>query len=165
MSALAVCHWLYQTALGTAVREGYYAYAVPQVTHLLSMGVFGGAVLMDDLRLLGWLRQPSVTELMDQLRPLKWIGFALALVSGAVLFTSDAVLYYTNSTFLLKMGLLLAIGVNAWIFRALVYRDAAQWSDSPAPPAPAKAAALISLLLWISVIAASRTIAFTLNFD
>jgi hypothetical protein len=71
MSALSVCQWLQNTWLGLAVREGYWGYVIPQTAHLLGMAVFGGAVVVDDLRLLGRLRRPPFSELAGQLVPLK----------------------------------------------------------------------------------------------
>src|SRR5438445_9053932 len=85
------------------------------------MALFGGAVVMDNLRLLGRLRRPAFSELSKQLMPLKWLGFIVVVGSGMALFMSDATRLYRNWAFLVKAVLLLLVALNAWIFRARVY--------------------------------------------
>ena len=145
------------------VREGYWGYGIPQMVHLGSMALFGGAVVLDDLRLLGAIRKPAFSDLSAQLAAVKWVGFLLAGSSGLLLFMSDATRFYKNPAFLIKTGLLFLIAANAWIFRSVVYKDVKAWDNAANPPAGAKIAALVSLFLWISVIAASRAIGFTLS--
>ena len=163
MSILSICQWLQESFLGRAVREGFYGYAIPQAAHMLGIALFGGAVIMDDLRLLGRLRRPAFSELSRQLIPLKWIGLIVTVVTGVLLFMSDATRFYANPAFVAKTILLVLVALNAWIFRSVVYRDVARWDTSPQPPAGAKLAACFSLLLWVGVIFASRAIAFSMK--
>ncbi len=152
MSVLEICQWLQETPAGRMVREGYWGYGVPQIGHLAGMALFGGAVVAGDLRLLGAIRKPALTELLDQLVAVKWVGFAVLGVTGILLFMSDATRFYKNPAFLIKTTLLLLIAMNAWTFRSSGRTDATR----------AKIAGAISLFLWICVIAASRIIGFTL---
>jgi len=161
MSVLEICQWLQETPAGRMVREGYWGYGVPQIAHLAGMALFGGAVVVDDLRLLGAIRRPEFRELSSQLVVVKWIGFLVLTVTGILLFMSDATRFYKNPSFLIKIGLLILIALNAWIFRSGVYRDADRWADG-ASPAGARMAGAVSLFLWVCVIAASRAIGFTL---
>jgi hypothetical protein len=154
MSVLSICQALEATWIGTVVRETYWGYASPQLAHLLGMALFGGAVVMDDLRLLGRLRRPAFSELSKQLMPLKWLGFIVVVGSGLALFMSDATRLYRNWAFLVKAVLLLLIALNAWIFRSVVYRGV-----EPLPPS-AKVSASLSLLLWFAIIVTSRLIGF-----
>src|SRR5712671_6583820 len=157
MSVLSICQALEATWIGTVVRETYWGYASPQLAHLLGMALFGGAVVMDDLRLLGRLRRPAFSELSKQLMPLKWLGFIVVVGSGLALFMSDGTRLYRNRAFLVKAFLLLLVAVNAWIFRARIYPDVAQ---SVEMPAAAKLSASLSLLLWFAIIVTSRLIGF-----
>lgn len=154
MSVLSICQALEATWIGTVVRETYWGYATPQLAHLLGMALFGGAVVMDDLRLLGRLRRPAFSELSKQLMPLQWLGFIVVVGSGLALFMSDATRLYRNWAFLVKTVLLLLIALNAWIFRSMVYRDIEPL------PASAKLSASLSLLLWFTIIVTSRLIGF-----
>lgn len=163
MTILEICQWLQSTPLALGVREGYWGYLVPQIVHLASMALFGGAVVATDLRILGGIRRPSFPVLFDQLAAVKWAGFWLTTISGILLFISDATRFYKNPSFLAKCVLLLLIALNAWIFRSGVYKDVAAWDAVKSAPTGAKVAAVVSLLLWIGVLAASRGIAFTLT--
>ena len=154
MSVLSICQALEATWIGTQVRETYWGYAAPQIAHLLGMALFGGAVVVDDLRLLGRLRRPAFSELSHQLVPLKWLGFVVVVGSGLALFMSDATRLYRNWAFLVKAALLLLVALNAGVFRAAVYRGV-----EPLPPS-AKVSAGLSLLLWFAIIVTSRLIGF-----
>lgn len=151
MSVFELCQWLQDTPPGRMVREGYWGYGIPQIIHVASMALFGGAVVVDDLRLLGAIRKPAYSYLSAQLTLVKWAGFLLLTSSGILLFMSDATRFYRNPAFIVKVVLLMLIALNAWIFRSAAYKDAG-----------ARIAAIVSLLLWICVIAASRIIGFTL---
>jgi len=160
MALFEICQWLQETPPGRMVREGYWGYGIPQIGHLAGMALFGGAVVVDDLRLLGAIRKPAVMDLVDQLVAVKWVGFVVLAVTGTLLFMSDATRFYKNPAFLVKIALLLLIALNAWLFRKGAFKSAAGWGATP--PAAARAAAVVSLLLWVCVIAASRIIGFTL---
>jgi hypothetical protein len=157
MSVLSICQALEATWIGTMVRETYWGYATPQLAHLLGTALFGGAVVVDDMRLLGRLRRPAFSELSKQLMPLKCLGFIVVVGSGLALFMSDATRLYRNWAFLVKAAVLLLIALNAWVFRARVYPDAAK---SVEMPAAAKLSASLSLLLWFAIIVTSRLIGF-----
>jgi hypothetical protein len=63
------------------------------------------------------------------------------------------------------MVLLALVGLNALIFHLTVYRRAAEWDDLPRAPLRARLAGLVSLVLWIGIIAAGRSIAYGPGYD
>jgi len=63
--------------------------------------------------------------------------------------------------FALKICLILAAGTNAAVFHAAVFRGAGGWDVDAMPPPAARACAALSLLLWVSVIACGRLLAYT----
>ncbi len=132
-----------------------------ETLHLLGMTALVGTAAVFDLRLLGWmLRRERVSELAGRLLPWTWAGFALQMVTGTLLFTSEAVKVYTNPAFRVKMLLIVLAGVHALIFHWGVYRDVASWDDSGVLPVGAKVAGFVSILLWIGIVAAGRFIGF-----
>jgi hypothetical protein len=157
---LPFCRWLEQTSVGAGVRESLWLFPAIETLHLLGMAALVGTIVVFDLRLLGWtLRHERVSELAGRLLPWSWAGFAVQVVTGALLFTSEAVKVYTNPAFRVKMLLIFLAGVHALIFWS-VYRDLASWDDRGVLPAGAKVAGFVSILLWIGIVAAGRFIGF-----
>ena len=106
------------TSLATYVRESALAYPIVMSLHLTSIAVFGGMILMTDLRLLGAaMPDVPVTDLIRQLRWWKRAGFAIMATCGALLAASKANQYYTNPYFQTKMALLVLAGLHALVFR------------------------------------------------
>jgi hypothetical protein len=86
-------------------------------------------------------------------------------LTGGWLFSAEASKLYHSPAFRIKMMLLSLAGLNALIFHLTIYRRAAEWNDRPVAPARARLAGLFSLLLWIGIIAAGRSIAYGPGYD
>jgi hypothetical protein len=161
MSFLSFCDWLGDTAFSRTLREAPYDFPVLIIIHVITLALFGGMVLMGNLRVLGWaLRSVPVSQVIGQFRPWKWTAFALLLVSGTLLAMSDPVEYGGNIMFWISNALLLVAGVNAAVFRFGVYRSVAGWDSDLKTPLGARRWAGVSLVLWIILIFAGRAIAF-----
>src|SRR6185437_8711291 len=116
------------------------------VTHYLTMFWFIGSIAIVDLRIMGVAaRKRDVGELAQQLFPWAWVGFALAMISGFLMFATAAGDWAPDDIFHYKLTLI-ALAV---IFAIVVQRGARKWAKSPATPMAAKIIAGISLLLWI----------------
>jgi hypothetical protein len=85
-----------------------------------------------------------------------WVCFSVNALSGSLLFASNALEYYVNLAFQIKI-LLVFLGVA---YHSVVISRAARWDTEIVPTIGAKLSGGLSLLLWIGVIAASRWIAF-----
>jgi hypothetical protein len=158
---LTICKWLEQTALGSTARESLWLFPAIETVHLLGMAALVGTITVFDLRLLGWvMRRNRVSDLGGRLLPWTWVGFAVQVVTGVILFSSEAVKVGANPAFRLKMVLILLAGVHALIFHWTVYRKVAIWDDSAVLPAGAKIAGGTSILLWVGIVAAGRFIGF-----
>ena len=158
MNLLPFFQWCEATSLGTAIRETTWAFAVIESVHLLALAVIGGAVLLVDLRLLGFgLRHQRINDLASDAWP--WLNRSLAvmLVTGIGLFLSEPTKCYYSTPFWIKMSSLLA----AIIFTFVVRRPVTQADDTRISPIWYKLVALVSLALWFSVGAAGRWIGFS----
>jgi len=120
-----------------------------------------GSVAMLDLRLLGLSRSVPVRRLASHILPWTAASFVLIVPSGLSMFVAHAGDFIASPVFVLKVCLILAGGVNAAVFHAGIFRGVAEWDVNRAPPAAARAAAALSLLLWVSVIACGRLLAYT----
>jgi hypothetical protein len=161
LDTAAFCKWVEQTSIAASVRESLWLFPIIETIHLLGMASLLATVVAFDLRLLGWaLRRQRVSDLAGRLIPWSWAGFAVQVITGGLLFSSEAVKMSTNPAFRVKMILIALAGVHALAFHALIYRDVANWNDTKELPAKAKIAGLVSILLWVGVVAAGRFIGF-----
>ena len=86
MSILSTLQWIESTDLSTTIREGALPYPILGGFHLLGIALFGGMVLVTNLRLLGWgIERWRVSELVQQLRPWKWTGLVAVTITGLLL--------------------------------------------------------------------------------
>jgi hypothetical protein len=157
----AFCGWLEQSPVGAAVRQSLWLFPAIETAHLLGMTALVGTVAAFDLRLLGWgLQRTPVSELARRLLPWTWVGFGVQVVTGALLFSSEAAKMYVNPAFRLKMLLICLAGVQALIFQLAADRRLAAWDERATVPVAAQIGGLVSMLLWIGVVAAGRWIGF-----
>jgi len=157
----AFCQWLEQSSVGANVRQSLWLFPVIEIAHLLGMIVLVGCIGAFDLRLLGWaMPRARVSEVAVRVLPWAWAGFAVQVITGAMLFSSEAVHVYRNPAFRLKMLLILLAGINALVFHLAVNRKVPAWDQTNEIPAAARLSGLISLLLWTGVVAAGRFIGF-----
>ncbi|HWZ76755.1 MAG TPA: DUF6644 family protein [Candidatus Sulfotelmatobacter sp.] len=158
---LEFCQWLDQTAVGSTIRQSLWLFPAIQTVHLLGMAALVGTITVLDLRLLGWaMPQRRVSEVTARLLPWAWLGFGVQVVTGVLLFSSEAVKIYGNPAFRLKMLLLLLAGIQALLFQTVVSRKLPTWDDRPALPVMAKVMGMISILLWLAIVTAGRFIGF-----
>jgi hypothetical protein len=160
---LGWCQWLESTDLGTALRESTLMFPLVEGTHLLALGVSVGTIAISDLRLLGVvLKRERVSDVMGQLLPWSIGGFIVMMVTGSLLFWSEAVSAYNSVWFRWKVLFLLLSAINAMAYHLTIHRRLAEWDSDAVPPARARLAGLLSLLFWAIVIAAGRTTAYKL---
>jgi hypothetical protein len=158
---LSLAQWVQATAFFSALRISWYVYPIVMSTHLLGIAMFGGLVMLTNLRLLGLvMRDKSVTDVVDQLRVLKRIGFVIVATCGVLMLGSKAEEYYYNSFFRLKMVILALIFIHGWVFRKNVYYNTAEIDRAPRIPGRARLAAMLSLILWVSMACAGRGIGY-----
>jgi predicted RND superfamily exporter protein len=116
---------------------------------------------MLDLRLVGIAMQKvPVSEIYGRLLPWTIAGFAVMVISGALLFYGIPVRTYQNIFFRVKVVLLLIAGLNALVFHSTVYRRIAEWDREPVPPRRARISGALSLLFWTCIVIAGRMIAY-----
>jgi hypothetical protein len=145
----------------TALRESGLPYPIILSTHLTCIAVFGGLILMSDLRLLGLaLNNVPVSEVLLRTRPWKRVGFVIMVTCGLLLGSCKLFNYYDNPYFQVKMTLLCLVGVHAIVFNRGVYAHPQKLDGMKRMPGVAKAAGLISMMLWVGILSMGRWIAY-----
>ena len=157
------CQWLQDTDFSSNIRYSAYLYPLLEGTHVLGLAFSVGTILWFDLRLLGIaMRRDRVSDVFNQLRPWMTTGFLVMILTGSLLFVSRAADAYASNYFRIKIGLLVLGALNVVIFHTTIHRQRAQWDTAERPPFRARLAGLLSLILWFSIIAAGRIMAYNL---
>jgi hypothetical protein len=160
MDLAALLESLERTSLAGAMKHSLWLYPIVEIVHIAGFALLVGAVAAFDLRLLGFARSTSVRALERSLLPWAWIALLLIVPSGVAMFSTHAVDFAGNPAFRAKLLLLLGAGLNALLFHAGVFRSVAAWDQHVPTPRAAKLAAILSLAIWIGVIACGRLIAY-----
>jgi uncharacterized membrane protein len=164
MSVPSILGWIESTDLSIAIRQGGLPYPIIGGVHLLSIALFGGMLLVTDLRLLGWaMRRRKVSDVMSQLRRWKWLGLIVVVATGLLLMWAEPVRLYKSPSFWIKMVLFILVGIHSLVFRAGVYQHPEKLDSGIT--GKARLAAVLSLVLWAGLIVSGRFIAFDASFD
>ena len=152
------------SGIGQAMREWLWLYPAVEIVHIVGIALLFGSIAVLDFRLLGFSRTIPVWRLARHVLPWTAGSFVLILPSGLLMFIAHASDFITSPVFVLKMCLILAAGVNAALFHAVVLRTTDVWDsnemrDLPPPPS-ARVSAAASLAIWIAVLACGRLLAY-----
>lgn len=158
---LALATWLDTHAWSTGLHESYYMYNWIETTHVLTLMVFLGMLIVIDLRMLGlaFTNVPAST-IANRLDVPMMIGFVVMITTGLLLFYAIPVRTTQSIWFRIKVILLIAAGINALLFRNAMKRSVTSWDRDPIPPRRIRTGAGLSLSLWVGVIATGRMIAY-----
>jgi hypothetical protein len=158
VSVLSFFTWCENSSLGEAIRASRWLFPVIESFHLLGLAVIGGAVLVVNMRLLGFgIERQPVAQLWRDTRPWLLGSLTIMIVSGVLLFTSEATKLYYHEAFWVKMISLLL----ATLFTFTVLRKVALAGQGRVTPFWSKAAALTSTVLWSMVGVGGRWIGFS----
>ncbi len=149
------------SGLGRFMRESLWAFPIVETIHIAAFAVVVGSIVVLDLRLLGLSRRIPVSAFATHILPWTLGSFVIAAGSGLTMFTAHTMDYLTNPVFMLKMGLILTAAINAALLHAGAMRSSGAWDVATGAPWPVRAAAAASILLWVSVIACGRLLAYT----
>lgn len=151
--------WLDNSQLAHLIRQLPWLFPAIEVLHIIGFVVLVGSAFLFDLRLLGVSRKLPVKDVASYVLPWSRRSLMIVLPTGFLLFISQAQALSSNWVFGVKLLLLTVALINASVFHARTFSSAAQWSTA-ATPARAKAAAILSLILWTSIITCGRWIAY-----
>jgi hypothetical protein len=156
------CDRLYESSVGTGIRESVWVFPIIEGTHLLGIALSVGVLCWFDLRLLGLaLPGEPVEKVWKQVMPIALIGFVLMFLTGLLLFWAEARTAYHSIHFWIKIVLLVLVGINALLFESTSHARMASWQDASAVPFRARMAGVVSLVLWAAIIITGRTMAYT----
>lgn len=149
-----------QSSLGAAIRQSIWLYPAANIGHILGLAALAGAVAVLDLRLIGAF---GATRPLDVLLPARRASVAALLVmllTGSILFVAEASHVALNPVFQLKAVLIVLALANAAVLGGIAIREAEQLPARAPFSGRVRLAAALSIVLWLSVAAAGRLIAY-----
>ena len=129
-----------------------YAYPALEVLHLLGVALVLGNLVLIELRVFGMGAALPAPELARLSLVLVAIGFSLLVFSGILMFATQAQELLASRTFAVKMSIMSLALCNAAWFHA---RGSLKLLDTTA-----RLQMLLSSLMWLSVVAAGRWLAY-----
>ena len=162
MDINALLKSLEATGLATKIRDSVFLFPMIESTHVIGLALVFGTIAVIDLRLLGVAStHRSFQRMASDILKWTWGAFVLTALTGALMFTTNASVYYHNFYFRTKMVLLALTGINMLFFELTAGRTIHKWDTAPSAPRSGKAVAVLSLTMWIAVICVGRLIGFT----
>lgn len=138
--------WLSTTDLRLWLYQYEEADRLLVFVHIAAAAILFGAILLVDLRLMGFARKLNVKDLAEVALPWAIGGGVTAMVTGVVLLLFDPIAVGIHTFFLPKMTLIALGLVNALAFHKITRLDAV---DNRV--ARARFAGALSLVLWTGV--------------
>jgi hypothetical protein len=155
----AIFDWMQETWIHHLVLDYAWTFPTLEALHFLGLCLLMGALLIMDLRLIGFQRIIPLSA-VHSLMPVAIIGFALNLVTGVGFLFSDPGMYFLNGAFQLKLALIVLAGLNFLLYYLKVEPLLANESSTAAMPSFAKAIGAASLVLWFGVLILGRLLPY-----
>jgi|SRR5579862_2979500 len=138
---------LLQNAVADALNNTEWAFPLAECVHIGGMAVGVGSIALVDFRMLNLgLRRLTAAQIVRYTE--LWTMVALVFVgfSGGALYFSQPGIYKINQVFPAKMYVL----AGALIYNFTIHRKVANMENPP--PVLSKLVAIVSLLLWVSIV-------------
>ncbi len=138
---------LLQNAIADVLNNNDWAFPLAECVHIGGFAIGIGSIALVDFRMLNLgMRHETAARILRYTEPWTLIALVFVVFSGLALFISQTNIYLTNLIFPYKMYVL----VVALIYNFTVHRKVATM-ENPSPGL-SKGAAIVSLLLWMSIV-------------
>jgi uncharacterized membrane protein SirB2 len=153
--------WLSESAFSISLHESFYMYNWLETTHVMTLMLSFGMLAIVDLRMLGLaFANVPASKIAERLDKPMLVGFSIMFITGILLFSAIPVRTTQSLWFRIKVILLIAAAINAWLFRGYLLASKNSWDLQAVAPRRARIAAGVSLALWCGVIMTGRFIAY-----
>ena len=149
--------WVEASAVSMRIRESIWLYPFIEIMHIFGIVLVAGGAVFFDLQLL--LSKQLIEKSAYRLLTWSKRGLLIAIPSGLLLFITNATALSADPVFGLKLSLLVLAAANAWIFHIRVYLPYRQ-NQSSFKWNTARTNAVFSIMLWMSIIACGRLLAY-----
>jgi hypothetical protein len=150
--------WLSTTFLSVFI-QNHNSWVIPtiQSIHIVGIAIVLGSVFMIDLRLLGWAgMDQTLRQTTNRFGPWLIAALWLMLATGILMVIGEPVRELITFSFWLKM-FLVAVGT---VIAAVFQRTIRKHEGDPVKRGPLKWLAVLTFLIWASIIVLGRLIAY-----
>jgi hypothetical protein len=152
------CDWLSQTPLSLVMQNTSWVVPTLQVIHILSVSMLMAAMVMLDLRMMGWVqRRQTIAQTASRFLPWLWPALGVLAVTGTLLTITEPSRELMSPAFRAKIIMIVLVATLAAAIGRLLRRDARFWDDHALS---AIVVAASSLVLWLGILTAGRWIAY-----
>jgi len=142
------------SGLGHAARSTGWLYPLANLVHVLGAALVVGSIATFDVQILRSRRRAALVS--HTAIPVAVVGLVLQAASGFVLLSAEASTLVKNPAFQFKMAMLIFALANVAVF----HRRFGRALKTGAPLDGAQTFAAVSLVSWILVLLAGRSIAY-----
>lgn len=152
--------WLQDSAVARYVQEDPYGYPIILTCHAIGMALLTGIVLMVNFRVLGVAKRVPLS-FMRTLLKVSLVGFIINLISGILLFVSDAEKFFNNTPFRIKIVLLILGGILLVVLmRQVLNQGEATGVPATEESTQGRVVAALAVCVWLGVIVSGRLMAY-----
>jgi putative copper export protein len=153
--------WLATTDISLAIQTRSWVIPTVQSIHIVGIGIVLASVFMIDLRIFGLAgRDQTLKQTTRRFSPWLWGALVVLLVTGALMVVGEPVRELMSFSFWLKMSLLVLGILIAVVFQVALKRNERDWEHAIVNRWTTKSLAVVTLLVWCSIIVLGRLIAY-----
>ncbi len=153
--------WLAGTKASLLIQDVLWIVPTIQTVHILAIAMVMSSVGLITLRILGLAGlRSTLAETVDRYVPWIWGSLGVLAVTGAAMVTGEPRRALLNSTFQIKM-LLVVCAILVTVAFQLTVRRTPRWAEAPGGALQVKAVAVGAFLLWCAIAVAGRWIGYS----
>jgi hypothetical protein len=154
--------WLAATEVSHVIQTTTWIIPTLQTIHILSVAAVFSAAILVDLRIWRLIeRDEPLPEMARRFLPTIWPVLVILLVTGSLLIIGEPRRSLLNSTFYLKMALLVVAILLTIGLQRSISSSPNSWNRDRWRRIVGRFAATVSILVWCGILFAGRWIAYT----
>lgn len=154
--------WLAATSLSHTIQSAGWIIPTLQTIHILCVAiVFSSAILVDFRIFRLFERDVPLLQITRRFLPVIWPVLAILLATGSLLIIGEPRRSLLNSTFYLKMVLLLIAILLTSALQAASASSPGFWDRNRSRQIASQLLATLSIMVWCAILFAGRWIAYT----
>jgi hypothetical protein len=157
--------WLSMTPLSVWFQSHAWVVPISQSIHIVCVCLLFTSALTINVRLLRHRAGGrSLSDLTGTLLPVMWWCLAGLAFTGVLQTITEPVRQFVTPMFWAKMLMIAIVAIMTLAFAGKVRANAPRWDDTSQRPKGARAFAIVTSLLWISIVICGRFIGYTWSF-